>query len=181
MTLGDRITVMSMGEIQQVAPPTVVYAFPYNRFVAGFIGTPPMNFLTGRLARDGEIWLCELSQGRRLALGMRERDRLPGHLGSDVVLGVRPEHLHAPQVAPPGCTVCQMRVEVIEHMGDHQYIYLRLEGSEEAVIMKAPPQVQAASGDLMPVHLDTSSGHLFAGTHEHAANLTLPQDFHRQQ
>jgi multiple sugar transport system ATP-binding protein len=181
MTLGDRITVMSVGEIQQVAPPTVVYAFPFNRFVAGFIGTPPMNFLTGRLARDGETWLCELSQGRRLALGMRERDRLPEHLGREVVLGVRPEHLHAPQVAPPGCTVCQMRVDVIEHMGDHQYIYLRLEGSKEAVIMKAPPQVKAAPGDLMPVHLDTSAGHLFAGTHEHAANLTLPRDFPRQQ
>ncbi|MCK6486764.1 MAG: sn-glycerol-3-phosphate ABC transporter ATP-binding protein UgpC [Planctomycetes bacterium] len=181
MTLGDRITVMSVGEIQQVAPPTVVYEFPYNRFVASFIGTPPMNFVTGKLVREGDTWSCEMAKGQRFTLGMKERGKLAENLGKDVVLGVRPEHLHAPQVAPAGCAVCPMKVDVVEHMGDHQYIYLLLDGVEDTVIMKAPPQVKAAPGDIMPVHLDTAAGHLFAGTHEHAPNITLPAGFPRQQ
>src|SRR5690606_20324609 len=90
MTLGDRITVMSHGEIQQVAVPTVIYDFPFNRFVAAFIGSPGMNFLEGRLVDEGG-WHFITRGGIRFRMANPEQGRFAEHAGKDLVLGVRPE------------------------------------------------------------------------------------------
>ena len=180
MTLGDRITVMSVGEIQQVAEPTVVYDFPYNRFVASFIGTPPMNFLTGRLQQEGSGWGIQVGTGT-IGLLMGEQGELPKHTGKDVVLGIRPEHLHVAATAPAGSPAVAMDVDVVEHMGDHQYIYLKVAGLGTAVIMKAPAKVHVKHGERVQVHLDTAHAHIFADTGEHAQTITLPAGFKPQQ
>jgi multiple sugar transport system ATP-binding protein len=179
MTLGDRITVMSVGEVQQVAPPRVVYDWPYNRFVAGFIGTPPMNFMDGVLEGEGGEWHIEI-HGRRIALAMPNRERLGGVRAKEVVLGVRPEHLHPPASAPAGSPSITMKVDVVEHMGDHQYVYLKADRLD-TVIMKAPGAVEILAGSEIPVHIDTVHAHVFADRSEHAPNLTLPAGFGRQQ
>ena len=178
MTLGDRITVMSVGEIQQVAPPRVVYDWPYNRFVAGFIGTPPMNFLNGVLRDTGGTWDIRVTN-HYLPLGMANRDRLSMARGAEVVLGVRPEHLHPAASAPPGSPSLPMKVDVVEHMGDHQYVYLQAE-QLDTVIMKAPGSVEVRVGSVIPIHIDTTHAHIFADRSEHAQNLTLPPAFQRQ-
>jgi multiple sugar transport system ATP-binding protein len=126
MTLGDRITVMSHGEIQQVAPPVEVYDHPWNRFVAAFIGTPPMNFLIGQVA-SADGWWFRAAGAPAIRLSMPVQDRL-GELGQRAVaLGVRPESLSntAFDPAPAGATVLPMRVKLVELMGDHQYVYLQ--------------------------------------------------------
>ena len=180
MTLGDRITVMSVGEIQQVAAPTVVYDFPFNRFVASFIGTPPMNFLSGKLAQANG-WTCTVAGGNVVTLLMANQEQFAAHAGKEVVLGIRPEHLHLAAHAPAGSPAIAMQVDVIEHMGDHQYVYLRAPGHEGSIIMKAPAHVRLQSGENIPVHLDTTQAHIFGDTSEHGRNITLPVGFAQQQ
>ena len=180
MTLGDRITVMSVGEIQQVAPPRIVYDWPFNRFVASFIGTPPMNFLPGQLSDSGGAWTATVA-GHKLPLTMANRDNLGRAKEGGIVLGIRPEHLHTAATAPAGSPSVPMRIDVVEHMGDHQYVYLRAEGLKDAMIMKAPGMIQLTVGESAPIHIDTGHAHVFQGAGEHAPNITLPQGFPQQQ
>ena len=95
MTLGTRIVVMNRGMIQQVAPPAELYRNPVNKFVAGFIGSPTMNFLdVDVLEEDGTVWL--LGQGWRLPLEGYQARKLKdkGYTGKRITLGIRPEDLH---------------------------------------------------------------------------------------
>ena len=105
MTLGDRVVIMCDGVIQQVGPPLELYAEPVNRFVAGFLGTPPMNFLTGRLSQSGSggIEFLEQNGSNTNGQGTALKLTLPPHLheaaGSrldrEIVLGLRPEGIFA--------------------------------------------------------------------------------------
>ena len=183
MTLGDRITVMSHGEIQQVAPPTVIYDHPYNRFVAAFIGTPEMNFIPGSFAPADSSWTFTTSQGSAINLTMPVRDRLPEAVGRPVTLGIRPEHLAnvAYVPAPPGASIAPMRVILLELMGDHQYIYLKGEGAETVLTMKCDAHHRAQVGELIQVSLNTAMAHIFDGEGEFSRNITLAGDFAQQQ
>ena len=119
MTLGQRVTVLNHGRIQQVAPPRELYAQPVNAFVAGFIGSPPMNFLRGRLVADG----VDLG-GTRLALPRDVLARVtPGDAA--VLVGLRPESFAA---AVAGGGALHGEVEVVEQLGAESYVYLRIQG-----------------------------------------------------
>jgi multiple sugar transport system ATP-binding protein len=181
MTLGDRITVMSQGEIQQVAPPVMVYDHPWNRFVASFIGTPPMNFLAGQVA-NADGWWFRAPGAAAIRLSMPVQDRL-GELGTrTVALGVRPEALvnTAYEPAPAGATVMPMQVKLIELMGDHQYVYLSPNGVSSVLTMKCDAHHRVVVGDAVQIAVDTRSAHVFDGEGEFAANVTLPKDIARQ-
>ena len=184
MTLGDRITVMNHGEIQQVAEPMVVYNWPWNRFVANFIGTPAMNFfsgtlltgLTGPVFRSGNI---------ELDLRMPHRAKIAAMNGARVVLGARPEHLTpAPSADMPRFTA---KVEQLEMMGDHQYVSLNVPGVDQRVLMKADVSHHFSPGAVVVIGVDTARCHCFAGDGatavaiDGAENLTLPPAFARQQ
>ncbi len=178
MTLGDRITVMSHGEIQQVAPPMTVYEFPYNRFVAEFIGSPKINVIPGTLSQADGRWRFRLTAGQEFGLAMREQHAFAAHAGKPVALGVRPEHF---LVAPNATSVpVPMSVSVIELMGDHQYVYLSMPGHDGVLTMKCGAHFRCAPGDAITVHWDTAPAHVFGGTDEHAPTLTLPQGFSQQ-
>jgi multiple sugar transport system ATP-binding protein len=120
MTLGDRVAVMRAGIVQQVAPPKVLYDDPANLFVAGFIGSPSMNFLPGRLENDTV----------RVAIGdipipNHIRTRLDGKSGRDVIVGIRPEHFEDAHIAGEGIHGLRFRakIEVVESMGSELYAY----------------------------------------------------------
>src|SRR5262245_3777085 len=117
MTLGQRVTVLSKGQIQQVASSRELYAHPVNAFVAGFIGSPPMNFLRGRLVSDG----VDLG-GVQLPLPQKVLARVtPGD--ADVLVGLRPE-CFATNLPKGG--LLQGEVELIEQLGAESYLYLRI-------------------------------------------------------
>jgi multiple sugar transport system ATP-binding protein len=183
MTLGDRITVMSNGEIQQVAPPTVIYDHPYNRFVAAFIGTPEMNFISGVVADGGGAPILRTAAGAIISLAMAAGARLSGTAGRTVTLGIRPEHLAntAYQPARPGATVLPLQVILLELMGDHQYVYLKGALSEAVLTMKCDAHHRVAVGDTIQVAFATALAHLFDGEGEFARNITLPEGFAQQQ
>ena len=91
LTLADRIVCMSMGHVQQIGTPLELYDTPANMFVAGFIGLPPMNFYPGMGFEDGKLKGC----GFEVELTAEEQDTLKDYYGKEIVLGVRPEHVHA--------------------------------------------------------------------------------------
>ena len=122
MTLGQRVAVLSQGRIQQVAPPRQLYLHPANLFVASFIGSPPMNFLKGRL-RSGGIELGPVAFDLPPALMGRV---MPGK--RELLVGLRPESL---QLLPPGKAGAFMaEIEVIEQLGAESYVYVRISGVE---------------------------------------------------
>jgi len=182
MTLGDRITVMSNGEIQQVAAPTEIYDHPRNRFVAGFIGTPMMNFLTGSL-RKADGWSFVPDDGDTIALHTPHTAALDAQLGRQVCLGLRPEYLSNTTYVPPAAstTVLSAQVRLIELMGDHQYVYLRHGSGEGTLTMKCDAHHRVSIGEHITVAVNTTRAHVFDGIGEFARNLTLPQGFAAQQ
>ena len=125
MTLGNRIAVMNGGIIQQVADPTTIYEKPANKFVAGFMGSPPMNFLTAKVIRKNGRWYFDEGQFKvKVADDMVPK--LVSYEGKDVVLGVRPEDIYDKlfvQYAPPENTVTAT-VEVVEPMGAEVFLHL---------------------------------------------------------
>jgi multiple sugar transport system ATP-binding protein len=161
MTLGDRVVVMNEGEIQQVAPPLVVYDYPVNRFVAGFLGTPAMNFIPGRLAGDGEGLAFQAGDGR-LALVPEMAARVRSYAGRPVTLGVRPEdigHQAAGKFAGRQ-NALEAAVRVVEPLGDEQIVHLS--GPAAATLVsKLDSHVPVAVDERMTVHLAMDRIHLF--------------------
>src|SRR5689334_17849832 len=116
MTMGDRIAVLSAGELQQCADPRTLYERPANRFVAGFIGTPPVNLLEATVAADGRGVTVA---GATLPVGAAQSAALASRSGGAVTIGVRPEHLaHGPVGIPA-------RVELVEPLGSETLVHWR--------------------------------------------------------
>jgi len=125
MTMGDRIAVMKDGILQQVADPITIYDHPKNKFVAGFIGSPPMNFMTGRLIKkDGRIYFDEGKLTVKIVEDMH--DNMAKYVGKEVIFGIRSEDIYDKlfvSEAPPE-NVVRANCEVYEPMGSEVYLYL---------------------------------------------------------
>lgn len=132
MTLGDRIVVMRDGYIQQIGTPHEVFHHPSNLFVAGFIGTPQMNFFDGKLIKNGADYEVELN-GFKAALpsDMQKKLTNSGHGTMDIILGVRPEHMHITK----GSGVSAL-VDVSEMMGSETYIHVNVQGKD--AVLRTP-------------------------------------------
>jgi multiple sugar transport system ATP-binding protein len=130
MTMGDRICVMKDGDIMQVADPLTLYNHPENMFVAGFIGSPPMNFLHGKLTdREGKLWFEENnSEGQAIEVALNDRLSRVGapYVGKPIVFGIRPEDINDTLTVsnPDPNQITAARVEVSEPMGSETYIYM---------------------------------------------------------
>ena len=146
MTMADKIVVMRDGYVEQTGGPLDLYDFPVNRFVAGFIGSPAMNFIPGHLRRNGEAAWVEAGDGSRLPLSADG----PGEDGRPVHYGVRPSHL---AIADDPRAI-DATVDVVEPTGDDTYVYCRLAGQETCALF--PQRCAVEPGQivrLMP-HLD---------------------------
>lgn len=156
MTMGDRIAVLRDGVLQQVAPPREIYDHPANVYVAGFIGSPKMNFLPVTI--NGSV---AKSSGFEIDL-----KKAPGvQKGS---LGIRPEDLteHPPRTANGNAPTVDMRVDVVEVLGSDQYLYGRIGGDD--VIARVEPQFKATVGDNVRLYVDEERMHLFDAQTEQA-------------
>ncbi len=143
MTMGDRIVVMKDGYIQQVDTPMNIYNHPRNMFVAGFIGSPSMNFLKVKLVEeDGRLWL--VSPAFRLPPIEERREALTPYIGKEIILGIRPEAINddAPFLeAHPDWTL-DMHVDVVEPMGSEHYVHLSLNGENLIARLEAASQAK---------------------------------------
>jgi multiple sugar transport system ATP-binding protein len=153
MTLGDRIAVMKDGVLQQCGAPLDVYHRPVNRFVAGFLGTPQMNFLEGKIVpRDGDLFFDEGSQ-QIGGLGIQ------GGIGP-AGLGIRPQ---AVRLGPsgPGLPALSARVDLVEMLGDRMDVFLST-GEDSRMVARVEARSDVRPGDVVPVAIDPSQIHLFA-------------------
>ncbi len=158
MTMADRIVVMHDGIVEQVGDPITLFDTPDNLFVAGFIGSPAMNLIPGRIGRrDGRVWV-EARAGVRLPL----RPNAPGQQGQEVVYGVRPKSF---QIAPsPGDDTVDMTVGVVEPTGDEIEVIAKVAGEQVCAVFTdrlalKPEQTVAVRPQLDSVHLfDAGSG-----------------------
>jgi multiple sugar transport system ATP-binding protein len=125
MTMGDRIVVMKDGRIQQNDTPLNLYNKPVNKFVAGFIGSPSMNFVQGVLVAEGGGLVFD-EGNLRLLLPKKHNDALKDHVGKEVTLGIRPEDIHDPDSMGRSVEAVEIEalVEVVEPMGNEVVLYL---------------------------------------------------------
>ena len=137
MTMADKIVVMKDGLIQQIGSPLTLYNEPENLFVAGFIGSPPMNFMPVTIKNDGGKLIADEGEFR-IELSKQYGDQLKDYVGKSVTMGVRPENL---EVAPKGTKEDSITatVKVIEQLGDE--IQLHLETDLSSIIAKVPPHL----------------------------------------
>ncbi len=160
MTLGNRIAVMKDGLIQQVADPITVYDKPVNRFVAGFIGTPPMNFMAGRIIdKSGTLFFDEGKFQVRVTDEMAPE--LKTYVGKDVTFGIRSEDIYDKLFvteAPPENTITAS-VEVIEPMGSEVYLYLTT--GLNSFIAKVGGHAKPIINQDMDLVFDMSKVHFF--------------------
>jgi multiple sugar transport system ATP-binding protein len=160
MTMGDRIVVLNKGVVQQAADPLTIYEHPANRFVAGFIGSPPMNFLTGTIQRiNGQLYFNEGSFKLRIVEDM-VAPLLP-YEGKPTMFGIRPEDLYDKLFlaeAPVESTVTSS-VEVVEPMGSE--VYLHLKTGRNAVVARVTPQARPEVNQDLDLVFDMGKAHFF--------------------
>ncbi len=159
MTLGDRICVLYEGVVQQVASPLEVYDQPANRFVAGFFGTPPMNFLDGLIQyRDNNVYF--ITGGETILLPPRMRAALAAYKDKQVVFGIRPEHLSAQPVSGQSQNAIACIVTVAEPLGDRMNMYLQ-SSSKERLTVSVDPRVSIQIDQAITIYLDVEKTHIF--------------------
>jgi multiple sugar transport system ATP-binding protein len=152
MTMADRIVVMHDGRVEQIGTPLDLYDNPVNLFVAGFIGSPAMNFIKGALRREGGRAWVEAPQGVKLpAPGNRG-----GHDGQSVVYGVRPEHL---AIAANGASGVPAVVHIVEPTGADTFVYTTLAGTQVCAVFTERHNFRAGEGIQLQPQLDVV--HLF--------------------
>ena len=172
MTMGDRIVVMKDGLIQQVESPQHLYDFPCNMFVAGFIGSPQMNFIESKLVKEGDTFYVEFgSEDTKTTRGTKYRIPLPesknakgaldAYVDKEVMMGIRPEDVHDEPRYLESFGHCKIKanIEVTELMGAETYLYFNTEGYNFTA--RVEPTSTARPGDEIDVIIDNTKIHLF--------------------
>ena len=168
MTMASRIVVMKDGLIQQVDTPQNLYDFPCNIFVAGFIGTPQMNFIDANLKKDGEKVYVEFGTTKiALPAEKAKAAELADYIGKQVIIGVRPECLKADEdsVAKLSDSIVNCHVDVTELMGAEIYLYVSTPGLDEDkpqnLIARVSPSCPYRTGNDIKLAIDVDRLHIF--------------------
>ncbi len=170
--MGTRIVVMKDGLIQQVDTPQTLYLYPCNLFVAGFIGSPQMNFIESKLLKEGDDFFVEFgSEDTKTRAGVKYKIKLPAqknakgaldaYVDKELIMGIRPEDVHNEEDLiekfPDG--IVEADVEVTELMGAETYLYMNCEG--QAINARVAPTNTAKPGDKIKITLEPGKIHLF--------------------
>jgi len=161
MTLADRIVILRSGNIEQIGTPSELYGSPRNIFVAGFIGSPAMNFLKARLQANGDELAVVPDGGTELNLPRHLAERYGKHAGGNVVLGLRPEHLtnawtdqDRDALAP-----LKLKVEIAEPLGADTLIFSRI--GEREIVCRVTPEATSMTGANIALQANMNHMHLF--------------------
>jgi len=160
MTMADRIGVINEGKLQQVGTPEEVYSKPRNMFVAGFIGSPPMNFINVTLKEEeGKLW-AEF-EGVRVLIPQEFYDALRKYVGQEVIMGIRPENLYDKMFAvnPTPYNTVRFKVDIVEPLGAEKILYLSL--GNLSVVARVTPATKVKEGQEIDIVFDMYSAHFF--------------------
>ncbi len=173
MTMGTRIAVLNAGLLQQLDTPSHLYRYPRNRFVAGFIGSPSMNFFDATLKEENGKMIVE-SSIFKLQVPDQYKSRYADHVGRPVIFGIRPEDIHDPDYQPPGTLTAtvEANVDVVEQMGNEMIVYFEKEG--KTFLGRLDPRTAAKVGMSMGTAFDMANMHVFDTETDEA--LWLPDE-----
>jgi multiple sugar transport system ATP-binding protein len=169
MTMGQRIAVMNEGLLQQVGTPQVLYDTPINRFVAGFIGSPSMNFVEVHMEGSGESARLVGPADWSIPIPMRYREAATPKAGKTLVAGFRPEHLDIGETGT-GVASFRARADVVEYLGNEELLHLNAADQDVVAIVDSSHNVRP--GDILTMILPLDKLHLFDGE----TGLTLAPD-----
>jgi len=157
MTMGDRIVVMKDGLIQQIGTPLGLYNTPVNRFVAGFIGSPPMNFMKVALRQENGKVIADEGDFK-LELDPKQAELLRSYVGKETILGVRPEDLSYLE-APAATNNVKTKVEVVEPLGAETHLWVSTKNNQ--LVAKVAPRYTFHIGDAANLRPDLTKVHFF--------------------
>ena len=168
MTMGDRIVVMNLGVVQQVDTPQRLYDAPCNIFVAGFIGSPQMNFLDAVLNEDARGYYLEINEDHLYIPAAKVKDDLKAYVGKTVKMGIRPEDIYDDDLFLENNpdSVIETTVDVSELMGSEVYLYLIY--GKSVLTARVAPTTASRSGDDIKVGINMNKIHLFDAATEEA-------------
>ncbi len=174
MTMATRIAVLKDGLLHQVGTPEDLYFRPDNVFVAGFIGSPSMNFIPGTLTGTaGEMTLD--AGALRIKLPAERSARIASHAGTEVTIGIRPEDLHDPDFLPARVSgyPIRARVDVTEMMGNEKFLHLLID--KQTLLARVDPRTRARAGQEVELTLDIDRIHIFdAATQAALDKIDIP-------
>ncbi len=160
MTMASRIAVINKGILQQIDSPQRLYDNPDNLFVAGFIGSPAMNFFPGQLREDGENLYVD---GGSFSVKVPEskKKQYIGHIDRPIIFGIRPENIHNPEFAPPNIDAqpIECTVDVTELMGNEIFVYLKT--GDNVFVARVDPRSQYHVDNKIQVVLNMNNMHIF--------------------
>jgi len=165
MTLGDRVVVMKDGLVQQVGEPLELYHTPANRFVAGFLGSPAMNFAAVRV-HEADGALHAGSEGFRIDIPAEIGPRLRSYAGRDVTLGIRPEDLQLANGSHPPGLCFEAVVELVERLGAESLLDLQV--GRQTMVASVEPTVRAQRGEKLRFAMRPERVHFFDAASEKA-------------
>jgi multiple sugar transport system ATP-binding protein len=137
MTLGTRIAVLNKGKVMQIDTPLHLYNKPQNRFVAGFIGSPTMNFIKGIIVQNDETFFATHQGNCKIKLSEKDSSLLKNYLSKPFELGVRPEHIIICEDEEDGKPDCTLTVVAYENMGNEQLVYFTF-GEQTLIVRRSP-------------------------------------------
>jgi multiple sugar transport system ATP-binding protein len=157
--LGDRVVVMRDGFVQQVGTPLEIYSLPVSRFVAGFIGSPAMNFIEVGVEGRGD-GIEVRAEGLRLGVPAGRREALASYAGRNVTLGVRPEHITLLNGQAPGEAAAEGRIEVTEQLGSELLADVLI-GEASLVVSRVDPEARLERGQPVGLAFNAARLHFF--------------------
>ncbi|MCT4542490.1 MAG: sn-glycerol-3-phosphate ABC transporter ATP-binding protein UgpC [Vallitalea sp.] len=160
MTLGTRIVVMKDGFIQQVDTPTNLYENPQNLFVAGFIGSPQMNFMDAKVVKNGN-YIDLVFKSNKITLPDAKAKKLEGYVGKEVVMGFRPQDVHDTEIFLESSpkSIINAKVNVTEMLGSETFLYVQVDGFD--ITARVDPRSTAKPGDKVKLAIDLNRIHVF--------------------
>ena len=167
MTMATRIAVINKGKLQQLDSPQNLYDNPKNLFVAGFIGSPAMNFFPAKLRKDGDKVMIDTGDFT-VQIPAGRTDAFKSHVDKDVIFGIRPENIHDPDFAPPNIhgEKINVKVDVTELMGNETFLYLV--SGKHIFVGRVDPRSHLRVGHDAQVILDMDKLHIFDAKTEEA-------------
>jgi multiple sugar transport system ATP-binding protein len=162
MTMGDRIVVMRDGLIQQIDAPLSLYNEPVNQFVAGFIGSPSMNFINGTISANGNGNGLVFDEGTiKISLPERYTEKLDNYRGKEIVFGIRPEDIHDPDTIGRDVETVEIeaKVEVVEPMGNE--VFLNLTSGKSTFVARVDPLNMPKVEQIVKLAVEVDKAHFF--------------------
>lgn len=160
MTMGDRIVVMKDGIVQQFDSPLHLYNHPANKFVAGFIGSPAMNFIEGKIIRENGLKFMSNKQSLLFQLNDLQTEKLSSYVNKEVTVGIRPESFLSTETQ--NILTIKVKLEIVEQMGSEVYLHFVLDDSQ--FIARVKPDKNFRHGDELNLYFNTVSAHFFNST-----------------